>query len=193
MLSNPKISIDDLVISSPRNYKIDTDHFLISFCPIIVYHPVAQKSARYVFDYARADMDGLCSHLLDVDYNTCLCSTFIHKAMLTYILKRKIKSHTLKWFNSSIKLNCLRTSRKKHKKYPTEYLKIESLENNLRSTMSSVKSVYESELINSFGPKDASRIYKYIKSISGQNSIPITVSFISINATSVQEKASTYV
>ena len=34
VLSNP---IDELVISSPRNYKIDTDHFLISFCPTIAY------------------------------------------------------------------------------------------------------------------------------------------------------------
>ena len=53
--------------------------------------------------------------------------------------------------------------------------------------MSSVKGAYESELINSFGPKD-----EYIKSISGQNSIPTILSFRAINATSVQEKASSF-
>ena len=77
VLSNAKISIDNLAISSPCIHKFNTDHFFISFHPNTTYEFVVTKSSRYVFDYGRADLDGLCSYLLDVDFSSCLCSTNI--------------------------------------------------------------------------------------------------------------------
>lgn len=63
VLSNAKISVDDLAISSPYLHKFNTDHFIISFHANTTYESVVTKSSRYVFDYGRVDLDGLCSYL----------------------------------------------------------------------------------------------------------------------------------
>ena len=58
--------------------------------------------------------------------------------------------------------------------------------------MSSAKSMFETELIKSFGPRNPSRIYKYIDEITGNNTIPITVNYESTSASSDLEKASLF-
>ena len=84
--------------------------------------------------------------------------------------------------------------RKKYKKNPSTLLKtkVQSLESELKSNMSIEKGVYESELINSFGPHNNTRIYKYINNLTGRNCIPPTVQYGSSYASSDVDKASLF-
>ncbi len=58
--------------------------------------------------------------------------------------------------------------------------------------MSCAKSDYEAYLIDTFAPNNASKIYRYINSITGHNNIPITVDYNSCSATNDQDKASLF-
>jgi len=55
--------------------------------------------------------------------------------------------------------------------------------------MRSAKSDYETNLIQSFATRNSSKIYKYIRGITRQNSIPPTVNFESSSATSDRDRA----
>ncbi len=55
--------------------------------------------------------------------------------------------------------------------------------------MSCTKSDYETHLIDTFAPTNASKIYRYINSITGHNNIPITVNYNSCSTTTDQDKA----
>ena len=117
--------------------------------------------------------------------------------MHLFIPKVRLKSYQHpKWFNSDIRhhLNCLRTLRRKLRIHPSEHIKsrIDSSEEALKEKMSSAKSMFETELIKSFGPRNPSRIYKYIDEITGHNTIPITVNYESTSASSDLEKASLF-
>ncbi len=150
-------------------------------------------------------MHGLSSHLMDTDFDTCFSSTniefvwyvlksIIHDAMHLFIPKIKLKSSANpKWFtpNISHSLNCLRTLRKRFSKYPTDHIKaeIEILESELKAKISSAKSVYEANLITRFGPQNPSKIYKYIRSITGSYGLPVTVYHNSHSASLDYEKS----
>ena len=58
--------------------------------------------------------------------------------------------------------------------------------------MARAKSNYEANLINTYAPKNATKIYQYINSITGQNNIPITVNYRSSSAKIDQDKASLF-
>ena len=58
--------------------------------------------------------------------------------------------------------------------------------------MARAKSDYEANLINTYAPKNATKIYQYINSITGQNNIPITVNYRSSSAMTDQDKASLF-
>jgi len=151
-------------------------------------------------------LDCLCSYLLDTNFDKCFQSNdvefvwnelklIIYGAMHLFIPKIKINSsRNPKWFTPSIRhcLNCLRTLRRKFIKHPTEQvaLKISTLENDLNLQMARAKSDYETNLINTYAPKNATKIYQYINSITGQNNIPTTVNYRSSSATTDQDKAS---
>ena len=104
-------NILDLVITSPRVNNVDlsiipsvqyfsSDHFIVSFrlCNKI---PTLSCKPRYVFDFGKADLDSLCSYLLDVDFSVCFLSkdiefiwctikSFIYDAMVLYIPKVRL-------------------------------------------------------------------------------------------------------
>ena len=58
--------------------------------------------------------------------------------------------------------------------------------------MAYAKSDYEANLINTYAPKNATKIYQYINSITGQNNIQITVNYRSSSAMTDQDKASLF-
>ena len=68
-------------------------------------------------------------------------------------------------------------------------MKISTLENDLNLQIARAKSDYEANLINTYAPKNVTKIYQYISSITGQNNIPITVTS---SATTDQNKASLF-
>ena len=81
---------------------LSSDHHTISFK--IKYNPkqYPNSSYKYVFDYSKADLNGLCDHLLDIDFSVCfqsdavehVCSyikSVILNAMNIYIPKFRLK------------------------------------------------------------------------------------------------------
>ena len=122
------VVISDVSISC-HNPLIHSDHSIISFN--LKYE--AQFSVRtlphLVFDYSRADWNGLSDYLMDTDFSTCFGSNdiefiwltlknTIHNAIQLFNPKIKLKSHQHpKWFNAKIRhqLKCLHTLRKKLK------------------------------------------------------------------------------
>ena len=84
--------------------------------------------------------------------------------------------------------------RRKFKKHPSpanlNNLKLHETE--LEDKISSAKSMYENDLIYQFFTSNNSRIYKYIRSITENSSIPLTVDLDSVHATADLDKASLF-
>ena len=112
----------------------------------------------------------------------CLCS----------FQKLKSIDHP-KWFNSDIhhNLKCLRSMRKRLNSHPTQHLcnKIKAHEHLLQRKMQQAKTFYENKLIESLQSCTSPVIYSYIRSISGQNSLPLTMYIHGTSAKSDRDKA----
>ena len=103
VLTSEDIAISHHTITSPCPF-INYDHFLFSFCSKYGTLPKIKNSVRYVLDYSKADVDGLCSYLLKANFNACFKSNdvkfvwntikqMIYDAMDTHIPKVKLKSY----------------------------------------------------------------------------------------------------
>ena len=112
--------------------------------------------------------------------------------------KVKLKScECPKWFTPDIRhlSNCCRTLRRKCNPHPTPHncSKLKLSEEKLQAKMRSGKSDYETNLANpEFCKQDSSKIYKCIRGITRQNSIPPTFNFESSFATSDRDRASLF-
>ena len=71
VFTNNDISISNLAITPPGK-AIDTHHFLITFSPDHGIQSPIKVPSRFVFDLSKADLDGLCSYLLDTNFEKCL-------------------------------------------------------------------------------------------------------------------------
>ena len=102
VFTNNDISISNLAITPPGKV-IDTDHFLTTFSPDYGIQSPTKVTSRFVFNHSKADLDGLCSYLLDTNFDKCFQSNdiesvwnklklIIYGAMHPFILKIKIKS-----------------------------------------------------------------------------------------------------
>ena len=106
--------------------------------------------------------------------------------------------HDPKWFNSEIRhhLKCLRSMRRKCKSHPTLHLKNKTQlsEKLLQSRIEQAKADYESKLIESYHSRRhcSSAIHSYIRSITGQNSLPAVMTLDNQFAVSDEEKASLF-
>ena len=155
---------------------------------------------KYVYDFSKANYNGIQTYLLDFDYSTCLQSqdtetiwhtikSSIRNAMDMFIPKVKLRRHQFPcWYTPELRhfSKCLRSSKKRFSSHPTAqlqlkiiYLKLES-----RSKALLAKSKYESQLVKSFAGSHSSRIYNYIRLLSKKSSIPSTVSLNDSSATS---------
>ena len=181
VITSAGINIVDLSIT-PSVQHIFSDHFIVSFIPLCNIIPTLTCKPRYVFDFPKADLDSLCSYLLDVDFSVCFQSndiefiwfsikSFIYDAMLLYIPKVRLRSRQgPKWFDSNIRhhLNCLRTLRRKYNFHPTS-LRLLKIKVQLQSRISSAKSVFETNLLTSLQSNESSINFSYIRSVTGQN------------------------
>ena len=207
VITSAGVNITDLSVT-PSVPHIWSDHFMISFSLLCSKLHTHNIKPRYVFDFAKADFVSLCSHLMDVDFSICFQSndiefiwftikSFIYDAMILYIPKVRLRSQQgPKWFDSNIRhtLNCLRTLRRKYNSCPTSHrqLKIQSLEEQLQAQISSAKSAFESNLLMSLQTNDSTKIYSYIRSITGQNNIPHSLHFNNTSVDSDQDKATLF-
>ena len=144
-----------------------------------------------MFNFCKADYDGITSFLLDSDFSILydssdieyvwfLFKSFIYQAMSLYIPKVLVKRHqNPKWFDSDIRhhLKCLRTLKRKHRSKPSVHRqsKIHSMESILQSKLVLAKTSFENNLIESHQRTKSPAVFSYIRSVSCQNTIPSTV------------------
>ena len=208
VFTNISHSIQNVSIS-PHNHFMESDHNLITFdlahcCPIL---PQSFVIPQYVFDFPKADYEGLCSFLMVYDFSLLLSSNNVE----FMVLSQKQHSHSYEFLHPKVRLRkhqypqwftpelrhltkCARSVKKRISHCPTNNLKekLSDLECSLRNKMLSVKSAFETNLINSFTGKQNSKIYNYIRKLSNSNSIPSCVHLESSLATSDQEKAALF-
>ena len=100
------------------------------------------------------------------------------------------------WFTSDIRhhIKCLHTLCRKFRYHPSDQMaaKVKSLEVLLQEKISSAKDSYESSLINNFAQANNNKIYSYIRNITKSRSIPSTVHFDSLAASSNSDKANLF-
>ena len=189
MLSNSDDSVTNLTIASDNSW-ITTDHFVITFQLPQLIHPTPTTTPKYVFDFPKANYDGILSYLFDFDYSSCLQShdvefiwhtikNSIHTAMNIFIPKVRLGRHQFPcWYTSELRhlSKCLHTSRKRFSKRPTPHLQhktnILELEYRSKILQANYKSNYESHLVQSFAGSHNTRIYNYICSLSKKSTIP---------------------
>ena len=161
-----------------------------------------------MFDFPKADLDGLCSYLLDHDFSSCIQSNHVNtvwlrikEAIMTgmnlFVPKVRLRRNQQpKWFTSHIRhrLNCTKTLRKECKLHPTlsKLSKLSSSEANLCSELAYAKSNYETKLIQQFAYTNNSKIYRYISSLLKSSAGPPCVHLDAEAAVSDQKKACLY-
>ncbi len=211
--------IDLVVTSSPEavgsinvssNSLLCSDHYLVSF--LLSANKRSSSPAakcRYVLDHSKLDYERLVDYLLNYDYSTCLNCTDVETvwSILQSIINNGInqfaplvklranKNHP-KWYNSTTRhlINRVRSSRKKAKFNPsvTNISKLEKEEQDLCDQMEIAKSTYEAQLVDEFAYNNNNKLYKYIKSIQNNNSLPIAMHLNSHTGISDQDKASLF-
>ena len=204
IITNSDDCVRNLTIHSSGHLVI-SDHFTLTFHLSTTLPSYARYMPKYVYDYPKADYNGLCSYLLDFDFSPCLLSqdvelvwyaikNAIYEGMTFFIPKVRLRRHQYpRWFTPELRhlSKCLHTLRKKVSKKPTPYLcnKLEKQTSNLCDKIQSAKSLYESRLVANFAGNCNSKIYDYIQSLSNSSTIPSTVFLNTESATSDSEKA----
>ena len=209
VLTNSDDRVTNISVT-PHQHLIKSDHFIITFqlTHSAPSQPPPTSNQKYVFDFPKADFEGLCSFLLDADFNPCLQSddiefvwsslkNMIYTGMNLFIPKVRIRRHQFpRWFTPELHhlSKCASTLRKRVSKHPTynQFNKLSLLEDTLRSKMLTAKSSYETSLIRSFAGKQNNNIYDYIKFLSKSSPIPSSVRLGSSVVTSDHDRASLF-
>ena len=160
-----------------------------------------------MFDFSKADFDGLADYLQDFDFSTCFKSnniefiwSIIRQSIITtmhpFIPKVKVKQKKPMWFTSDIRhhLNRIHTLKRICKKCPAarNLSKLQLCEFELQNKFIAAKTNFESDLIQSTSHCNISRIYKYINNITGYSSTPSIISLDSFEAVTNLEKANLF-
>ena len=185
-----------------------SDHFAISFDYSCHTSSSVESIPGYVFDFCKADYNGISSFLLDIDFSAVFESTniefiwffiksVIYQAMSLYIPKMMVKRRQdLVWFNSEIRhhLKHLRTMKRRFTFHATPQLesKIHQLDDFLQQKLILAKCNYETRLIEIYQSSNSSKMFSYIRSLSTQNMLRSTYYLENILATTDFEKASLF-
>ena len=206
IITSGDVSVENLSLQPPSlSLFPSADHFIISFSFQSVVMCPSKALLGYVFDYRRADLDGICSYLMDSDFSFCFqCNdiefmwftikSLIYDAMSIFIPKIHVRTHQgPKWFTSDIRhhLKCLRSLRKRFKSRPTQHvsLKIRDYEDLLQLKMAHAKAFFEKKLIDTLESGQSSAIFSYIRSSTAFNSLPQVMSLDNFVSESDDEKA----
>ena len=166
VLTNCDNYINNLTIHPHQGLSIQSDHFILSFS-IAKSRPSPNLiSPRYVYDYSKADWDGLSSYLLDYDFDSIFhlsdvetCWMSLKQSLLTamslFVPKVKLWAHQRpKWFTASIQnhLNKVHSLRKKTRStpFPQNLSNLASSESFLQADRAEAKLNYESHLVSTF-------------------------------------------
>jgi len=159
----------------------------------------------FVYDYPKGDYSGLCSYLLDCDFDPCyqsqdvefiwsFISSKITDAMVQFIPRVRLRKHQRpKWITASIKhkLNKLNTLKRRLSKKASDLkvLKLQCMELDVEESLRIAKSNYESALVSDFAGHKNAAIFRYMKSLSSSSDFPPTMFLGSKSATSSKDKA----
>lgn len=209
VITNLPDTITSISIDSHQELPIKSDHFPISFS-VLFNSPFTKPicSPQYIYNYSKANWDGLIQHLLDYDFTTLFHSNSIEfiwsslKSIIIsvsnlYIPKIRIHSHQRpKWFTQDIQhhLNQVHSLRKKFRSHPTTANKtrLDSSEKLLQQKMILAKTTFEENLVNKFTFNKDYHIFKYINYIISHKHLPTTIHLNSTFATSDSDKAFLY-
>ena len=113
---------------------MQSDHFVITFIIPESAPPPAQVASQYVFDFPKADYQGLCDYLLDIDFSHLFSLTdvefiwsslknAIYTGMDIFIPKVRLKKHQYpRWYTAELRhlSKCIQTVKRKIHKHPTD-------------------------------------------------------------------------
>ena len=119
--NDPSLIINTSVSSDLTSF-ISTDHLTVSFSLSTSIKPHPKSPSKHVPDYSKADWEGLCLHLLELDFSPCYRSQNI-EYVWSYI-KRTIK---LSSFVCSNGQNTLKATPKVDNSKPTTSIKLPAL------------------------------------------------------------------
>ena len=177
VLTNCDNYIDNLTIHPHQGLSIQSDYFILSFS-IAKSRPSPDLiSPRYVYDYSKADWDGLSSYLLDYDFDSIFhlndvetCWMSLKQSLLTamslFVPKVKLWAHQRsKWFTASIQnhLNKVHSLRKKARSTPSpqNLSNLALSESLLQADIAEAKLNYESHLVSTFAANKNYKIFNY--------------------------------
>lgn len=163
--------VEDIVIGEQN---LRSDHYSISFKMRAHNDQGGSSKSRIVFDYSKADWDGLCCFLMDSDFSCCydtddidqIWCTFkqiVNSSMDLFIPKVRLKAHQYpQWFTQELRhqsnhLKSLRV-RCQTKKSAAAQAKLEREEQHLVTAVKTAKSNYERDLINKMAKNDSSHL-----------------------------------
>ena len=214
-----KGSILDLVLTNsdellsnveviPPHHSLSSDHYIISFQLSLLKSLTPRQKPRYVFDFPKANLTGLCNFLLDFDFSSCLASVnteyvwsaikqAIYTGMDQFIPKVRIRSHQYPiWFTPELRhlSKCIRTLTRRCSSTHSSHVinKLQSLKENFHDKLLATKSKYETKLIQSAAGRKNSKIFDYIRSLTSNNIIPPSVSYNSVISHSDAESANIF-
>ena len=130
ILTNTDDLIQNVVVLPHNLYPVQSDHFLVNFSMSISEQSLSNITLHYVYDYSKADFEGLDAYIFNSNLLECLTSQYVEyvwskifstlsDAMDIYIPKFRLHSHQFpKWFSAELRhrLKCLRTLRRKYKR-----------------------------------------------------------------------------
>lgn len=79
VVTNSEKSIHDLFVISQKDQLINSDHFNISFSVDLSLNVAPKNKPKLVFDYPKANLEGLSNYLMDIDFSQSLTSNNIEQ------------------------------------------------------------------------------------------------------------------
>ena len=202
---------DELISNAevtPPCQSMSSDHYIISFQLLLFKSVSYREKPRYVFDFPKANLTGLCDFLQDNDFSSCLaCNNTeciwsaikqaIYTGMDQFIPKVRIRSYQYPvWFTPELRhlSKGIRTLNKRcTTNYPPHVLnKLQRLKENFHDKLLLAKSEYETKLIHSAARLKNLKIFNYIRSITGNRTIPSSVSYNSVVSCSDADSANLF-
>ena len=158
--------------------KLISDHHRIYFdVEVSRLHESGAKTITLIDCFSRADLMGLDSHLLDVDFGELLravsvddCNSQLKneiiKASRLFVPQVRIPSNpSLPWFSAEIRHNCkrARSARRQVQQNPTpaRKMKLALIEQNLQNQIATSKEYYITNLVSSFS-SDPGKLFRYL-------------------------------
>lgn len=205
--NDPSLIINTSVSSDLTSF-ISTDHLTVSFSLSTSIKPHPKSPSKHVPDYSKADWEGLCLHLLELDFSPCYRSQNI-EYVWSYIKRTVLNSLPLfvpmvrirskqrpKWITPNLQhqLNCLRSLRKRMARCqdPSAHTRLQETKQHLHEELMSARTSYETKLVQEFAFSNSPKLFKYLHSLSSDSPIPSYVRLGSQHATANYDKATLF-